>query len=291
MSEYTKANRKLWNAWTQIHETSEFYDNEAFKAGRSTLKSIELEELSDVCGKSLLHLQCHFGQDTLSWARLGARVTGVDLSDEAIKLAGLLAAELNLDARFICSDIYELPGVFDEQFDIVFTSYGVLAWLSDLDRWAEIIARFLKPGGIFYIVEIHPYSDTLDDWETEPGLGIRYPYFKPAEPMVFDAETSYAEPHAIHTDPIRNYQWNHSMAEILNALMDAGLHIQFLHEFPMTVFQQLPFMKEIDGWYRLPENLPEIPFLFSVKATKPEDGYKGLSARIGSPSVSLQNPK
>ncbi len=273
MSEYTNANRRLWNTWTRIHETSEHYDNEGFKAGRNTLKSIELEELGDVSGKSLLHLQCHFGQDTLSWARLGAKVIGVDLSDDAIKLAGLLAAELNLDAHFICSDIYELPDVLDERFDIVFTSYDVLAWLDDLNRWGEIIAHYIKPGGTFYIVEIHPYSDTLDDWETEPKLGIRYPYFLPAEPLVFDVETSYAEPDAKHTEPITNYQWNHSMAEILNALMDAGLHIQYLHEFPMTVFKQLPFMEEKDGWYRLPKNLPKIPFLFSVKATKLEDGH------------------
>ncbi len=268
MNKYTQANRKLWNAWTKIHENSNFYDNESFKAGRNTLKSIELEELGDVRGKSLLHLQCHFGQDTLSWARLGAKVTGVDLSDEAVKLAQSLAAELNLDARFVCSDIYDLPNILNEQFDIVFTSYGVLAWLNDLDRWAEIVARFLKTGGTFYIVEIHPYADILDDGETEPRLGIRYPYFQSAEPFVYDAETSYAAPDAQHT-PITNHQWNHSMAEILNALIEAGLQIQFLHEFPMTVFAQLSFMEERDGWYRLPEGLPEIPFLFSVKAAKP----------------------
>lgn len=275
MNDHTQANRKLWNAWTKIHETSKFYDNESFKAGRNTLKPIELEELGNVSGKSLLHLQCHFGQDTLSWARLGAQVTGVDLSDEAIKLARSLAVEINLDARFICSDIYALPYDFDEalseRFDIVFTSYGVLAWLGDLPRWAEIIAHYLKPGGIFYIVEIHPYADILDDWETELKLGIRYPYFQPSEPWVFHAETSYADPAAKHTEPITNYQWNHSMAEILNALIDAGLQIQFLHEFPMTVFAQLSFMEEKDGWYRLPEGMPEIPFLFSVKANKPDD--------------------
>lgn len=269
MTDYTQANRKLWNAWTKIHENSTFYDNVSFKAGRNTLKSIELEELGDVSRKSLLHLQCHFGQDTLSWARLGAQVTGVDFSDEAIALAQSLAAELNLEACFICSDIYELPDVLDEQFDIVFTSYGVLAWLSDLPRWTGIIAHYLKPGGTFYIVEIHPFTDTLNDWEPEKNLSICYSYFQPDEPMTYDAETSYAEPDARHTTPITNYQWSHSLGEILNALIGAGLQIQFLHEFPMTVFQHLPVMEERHGWWQLPEGSPELPFLFSVKATKP----------------------
>jgi len=270
MNNYTQANRKLWNAWTKIHEASEFYDNESFRAGRNTLKPIELEELGDVSGKSLLHLQCHFGQDTLSWARLGAQVTGVDLSDEAIKLAYSLAAELNLEARFICSDIYELPNVLNKHFDIVFTSYGVLAWLDDLSRWAEIIARNLKSGGSFYMVEIHPFADTLDDWDSgATQLGSRYPYFQPLEPMTFNAETSYAEPDAKYTEPITNFQWNHSLGEIINALLTAGLNIEFLHEFPMTVFQQLPFMEKRGGWWRLPDNYPELPFLFSIKATKP----------------------
>ena len=270
MSEYINANRKLWNAWTKIHETSDFYGNESFKAGRNSLKSIELEELGDVRGKSLLHLQCHFGQDTLSWARLGAIVTGVDLSDEAIMLAQSLAAELHLDARFVCSNLYELPKVLDEQFDIVFTSYGVLAWLSDLDRWGQIVAHYLKPGGTFYIVELHPISVTLDDWSDEPGLRIRYPYFHTKEPMEFDDGISYADPDPANAEKLTNYQWNYGMGEVINALIGAGLIIEFVHEFPMTGHLHLPFMqKDDDGWYRLPEGMPEIPFLFSIRAAKP----------------------
>ena len=269
MTEYTQANRKLWNAWTKIHENSKFYDNASFKAGRNTLRSIEREELGDVSGKTLLHLQCHFGQDTLSWARLGAHVTGVDLSDEAIRLAQSLAVELGLPARFICADLYELSTVLTEQFEIVFTSYGVLAWLSDLKRWAQIVARYLEPGGTFYMVEIHPFADTLGDWDTAATeLKVVYPYFQTSEPMAFDAETSYAEPEAKHTRPITNYQWNHSFSEIITALASAGLQIEFLHEFPMTVFQQLPFMEERDGWWQLPADMPALPFLFSLKATK-----------------------
>ena len=268
MNEHIQANKRLWNAWTKIHRESSFYDIQGFKAGRSSLKSIEIGELGNVRGKSMLHLQCHFGQDTLSWARLGAQVTGVDLSDEAIHLAESLAAELNLPARFICSNIYDLPDHIDEKFDIVFTSYGVLAWLNDLKTWAEIIARSLRPGGQFYMVEIHPLSDTLDDWDTASSLGIRYPYFQSEKPMVFEDETSYAEPENIHTEPMVNYQWIHSLGGILNALIQAGLTIEFLHEFPKTVYKQLAFMVLRDGWWCLPEEMPPFPLLFSIKANK-----------------------
>lgn len=269
MNDYTQANRQLWNAWTKIHENSAFYDNAGFLAGRSTLRAIELEELGEVRGKSLLHLQCHFGQDTLSWARLGAQVTGVDLADEAIKLAQSLAAQLNLPARFLRSDLYDLDETLNEQFDIVFTSYGVLAWLGDLTRWGQIIARHLKPGGTFYVVELHPISVTLDDDCPEAELRVRYPYFHTREPMRFDDSISYADPESRHAGPMPNYQWNYSLSEVLNALLAAGLQIEFLHEFPFTVYCQLPFMEQSpDGWWRLPAGLPEIPLLFSLKAVK-----------------------
>jgi ubiquinone/menaquinone biosynthesis C-methylase UbiE len=258
----------LWNTWTRIHERSEFYDLASFKAGRNSLKSIELTEVGDVAGKSLLHLQCHFGQDTLSWARLGARVTGVDLSDEAIALARSLADELGIEARFICSDLYRLPEHLDEQFDIVFTSYGVLTWLSDLQAWGQLVARYLKPGGSFHIVELHPISMTLDDELTEPALQICLPYFHSREPVKFDSECSYADEEIRH-ETMPSYEWNYSLSEVLNALIRAGLQIEFLHEFPMTTYQHLPWMrKDPDGWYRLPPEFPEIPLLFSVKATR-----------------------
>ncbi len=143
MDEYLKKNKELWNELTAIHAGSEFYDVDGFKRGKCSLSSIELEELGDVSGKSLLHLQCHFGLDTLSWARLGARVTGVDFSDKAIDLARSLSRDLKIEADFVQSDIYDLPDNLDGEFDIVFTSGGVLPWLPDLKRWAEIITHFL----------------------------------------------------------------------------------------------------------------------------------------------------
>ncbi|MCG2767215.1 MAG: class I SAM-dependent methyltransferase, partial [Anaerolineae bacterium] len=172
MTNYLETNRELWNGWAKLHIESAYYDVEGFKAGGESLHPLEIEEVGDVSGKTLLHLQCHFGQNTLSWARRGARVTGVDFSDDAIALACSLSRELDIEAEFIRSDIYDLPEVLDRQFDIVFTSYGVLCWLPDLTRWAEIVARYLSPGGTFYIAEFHPLLTMFDD----AGERLAFPY-------------------------------------------------------------------------------------------------------------------
>ena len=156
MKKYLQDNQKLWEQWTLEHEKSPFYDMAGFKAGRDRLRSIELSELGEVAGKSLLHLQCHFGLDTLAWARRGAIATGVDFSETSIVRARSLSRELNVATEFTCSDIYQLPNRLSGEFDIVFMSYGVLHWLQDLHRWGKIIAHFLKPNGIFYMVEKYP---------------------------------------------------------------------------------------------------------------------------------------
>jgi 2-polyprenyl-3-methyl-5-hydroxy-6-metoxy-1,4-benzoquinol methylase len=266
--EYFDANRALWNEYTSIHARSKFYDVEGFKAGRNSLHAFEIEEMGEVAGKSLLHLQCHFGMDTLSWARLGAKVTGVDFSDEAIELAEKLALELDLEAQFICANVYELPQVMQGKFDIVYTSGGVLIWLPDLPRWARIIAHFLKKGGTFYIAEIHPFSQVFDGDEGVKELRLKYPYFPPAGPLVFDVEGSYADREA-RIDRKVDYEWVHSMSDMLNALIGAGLRIQFLHEFPFTIFAQLPDLMEqgSDGLWRLKEAGDSVPLLFSLKAS------------------------
>lgn len=265
MDEHIKANREMWNKWAPLHAGSEFYDVEGFKNGRCTLKSIELEELGDVSGKSLLHLQCHFGLDTLSWARLRAKVTGVDFSDKAITLARSLSRELEIEADFICSNIYDLPKNLDGEFDIVFTSYGVLCWLPDLQRWAEVISHFLKPGGTFYIVEGHPLMTIFDNSEDATELKVTQPYFHTAEPMKWEGTGSYAgiQEDKLHT----SYEWTHSLGNILNALIRAGLRIEFLHEFPVASYPGFPFTEQDKaGWWRVKGN--NIPLTFSLKATK-----------------------
>ena len=160
---YIEINRQSWNSRLESHLRSDFYDVAGFLNGKSSLNSFELELLGDVTGKSILHLQCHFGQDTLSLARMGAKVTGVDLSDKAIAEANRLAQQMHLDATFICCDIYDLLNHLDHQFDIVFTSYGTIGWLPDLSKWANIVSRFLKPGGNFVFVEFHPVVWMFDD--------------------------------------------------------------------------------------------------------------------------------
>jgi SAM-dependent methyltransferase len=190
---FQTGNQNLWDEWTDIHIHSDYYDLRSFKAGRCSLRSIEIEELGDVTSKSLLHLQCHFGLDTLSWARRGAEVTGADFSDRAISFARQLSNEMAIPANFVHSDVIELPSLLDDEFDIVFTSYGVLAWLPDLTRWAEVIAHFLKPGGIFYIVEFHPFFCVFDDSDDIEDLRVAYPYFEAKKPLEVPVRGSYAD--------------------------------------------------------------------------------------------------
>jgi SAM-dependent methyltransferase len=270
MNEYLRANQRRWDQLTLEHKESEFYDLEGFKQGKDRLHSIELTELGDVAGRTLLHLQCHFGMDTLAWARRGATATGVDFSPEAISLARSLSDELGIPARFICSDIYDLPGILNEEFDIVFTSYGVLHGLPDLGRWGQTIANFLKPDGIFYIVEDHPFFRVFRA-KPEGEFKAERSYFYKQEPQKIIGTGSYATG---DQGPTREYYiWDHSLGEVINSLIDAGLKIEFLHEFPFAARAKFPFMElGEDGWWRLPlDQHGTIPFLFSLRARKPEE--------------------
>lgn len=269
MDEYTAANRVLWDEWTAIHEGSSFYDLEGFKRGGIRLSEYEREEVGPVDGKDLLHLQCHFGLDTLSWARLGARVTGADFSEAAIALARRLAGELGIDATFIRAELDELPATLAGDFDLVYTSRGVLGWLPDIGRWAEVVAHFVRPGGIFYVTEIHPVAHVFDDEDVRPGeLRLRYPYFSRAEPLALPVRGSYADRSAEVSAPVE-YGWPHGLGEIVTAIASAGLRIDFVHEFPFVEWE-VPFLEpREDGTWRLPGGQEgELPLFFSLKATK-----------------------
>ncbi|MHA1555586.1 MAG: class I SAM-dependent methyltransferase [Candidatus Heimdallarchaeota archaeon] len=268
MEEYYSANKKVWDEFAKIHFKSEHYRVKEFLAGETSLKPYELEDIGkEVKGRTLLHLQCHFGLDTLSWAREGAKVTGVDFSSDGVKLATHLAEEINIDAKFIQSNIYDLPDVLDEQFDFVYTSIGVLCWLHDIDRWGEIIAHFLKPGGVFYIAEIHPFSMVFDE-EHKKELTLRYDYFHNPEPMEFKVEGTYAEKDA-KVNAEKEYEWAHSLSDIVNALLKAGLKLEYLNEYPITVYEAFPFAKQDeDSYYRLKDQKAEIPLIFTIRATK-----------------------
>ena len=270
MNDVLDANRQLWDSWTELHENSPFYDIPGFVSGKTSLQKVELEELGDeVEGRELLHLQCHFGLDTLSWGRLGARVTGMDLSPKAMERARRLSRETNIPARFVESDLYALPEVLDEggTFDIVYTSYGAIDWLRDLDRWARIIAWFLKPGGIFYMVEFHPFALTLG----EDGRSIEDPYFPRAEPIQYEEKGSYAV--AAEEVTGHSHVWPHSLSEIVNAVLGSGLRLEYLHEFPESPYDCFPFTQEIEpGRAIIPGLEGKMPLLFSLRATKPTEG-------------------
>ncbi|MCK4565765.1 MAG: class I SAM-dependent methyltransferase [Candidatus Thorarchaeota archaeon] len=268
MDEYMNTNKELWDKLAKIHHDSEFYDVKGFLEGKQTLDPIEVSELLDLSGKKLLHLMCHFGMDTLSLARLGASVTGVDFSSEAIDLATSLAETAGIEANFVCSNVYDAANVLEEKFDVVFTSGGVITWLPDLEKWAEVIASCLKQGGFFYIREFHPFGYIFDDDDKVTELRVRYPYFQGKEPLVFEDEGSYADKDA-KTGKMKTYEWNYPISKIINALIKAGFRIDFFNEFNYSSYKALPFLIEGEGgrWF-LPEKKDSVPMMFSLKATK-----------------------
>ncbi len=250
-----------------MHKSSKHYDVNEFLQGGNTLDDVIIKEVGDVRGKSMLHLMCHFGLDTLSWARLGADVTGVDFSERAIELARELAKKAQIEARFICSDVYALDDVLAEEFDLVFTSDGVINWLHDLRAWANIIASHLRSGGSFYIREIHPFSYIFDDDCEDYVLKVRDPYFEVDRPLEFEGQESYTD--RFLDISLKSYEWPHSVSDIINSLIGAGLVIESFNEFPYSCYRSLPFMREYEkGKWWLPEKKRTIPFLFSIKARK-----------------------
>jgi 2-polyprenyl-3-methyl-5-hydroxy-6-metoxy-1,4-benzoquinol methylase len=267
MDKQISANQAHWDELVAINARSQMYALDQFKAGGCALHSLELEELGPVEGQTLLHLQCHFGLDSLSWARLGARVTGVDFSVQGIRLARQLSQECTIPAEFIESNLYELPEHLQGQFDIVFTSYGALTWLSDLPRWSRIVTHFLKPGGVFYMAEIHPVSMVFDEAAESLPLHAANSYFD-TEAIECEVEGSYADRSAEVKQKVC-YQWNYPLGQAVSALIEAGLQLEFLHEFPYTVFQQYPFLEQgQDGYYRLPGGKELIPLMFSLRGKK-----------------------
>ncbi|HBT76480.1 MAG TPA: SAM-dependent methyltransferase [Planctomycetaceae bacterium] len=227
-TDYLEINRRSWNWKTGQHIVSRFYDVDGFLAGKNSLNEIETNILGDVRGKSILHLQCHFGQDSLSLARLGAKVVGIDLSDAAIEKAQELNKTLGLDAEFICSDVYDLPNRLDRKFDIVFTSYGVLGWLPDLERWAGVIGRFTKPSGMFVLVEFHPVV-----WMFDPDFTkIDYPYSS-QEPIIEETGT-YTDMQEEAAIPTVN--WNHGIGDVVTALIRQKIAVEELVEYDYSPY-------------------------------------------------------
>ncbi|WP_299106472.1 class I SAM-dependent methyltransferase [uncultured Winogradskyella sp.] len=259
---YFEVNRATWNKKVAIHSQSEMYDLDAFKKGKSSLMPYELKALGNVKDKFLLHLQCHFGQDTLSWSRMGAKCVGVDLSDEGVKLAKQLNTELGLNAEFVCCNVLDTSEHVIETFDIVFTSYGTIGWLPDLKPWAKMIAERLKVGGIFYIVEFHPIAWMFD--YTDGKSEMKYHYSQ--DDVIYDEyEGTYANQDSKMIS--KEYGWNHGLSEVVNSLIEAGLTIDCLNEYDESPYDVFPDLVKTDSeMYKIKDQ--KFPMIFELKATK-----------------------
>ncbi len=262
MDKYFLDNQRLWDEKTAIHKDSDFYDLEGFKSGKNVLTPIEQAALGNVSGQEMLHLQCHFGLDSLSWARMGAKVTGVDFSPKAIALAREINTEVGLDARFVESNIYDLKENLQGQFDLVFTSYGTTIWLPDLQKWAEIVHHFLKPGGVFYMVDLHPSFLQFDFDKHE----VAFEYFNRG--VITEVEKgTYADPDA-DIEMVEHF-WSHPLSETMGALLDTGLKLLAFKEFPYCPYSCFPNMDQgPDGFYRYNGTKVPLPHLFSLKFQK-----------------------
>lgn len=267
--EFRAANRRNWDERVPIHrrDRSGFYAVERFLSGEKELHAIERDELGDVAGKRLVHLQCHFGLDTLILARQGAIATGLDFSPAAIAEARRLAAATGIAAEFVCADVYAARDVVAGDFDIAYVTWGTICWLPDLARWARTVASLLTPGGFLYFADAHPNMLILE--ERDDRIVPEFPIDTPADrPLVFD------EMHSYNDDPTplaasRTYQWIHSLSRLVNALLAAGLALEFLNEHPALPWPPFPMcVRGSDGMWRLPEQIPAFPLSLSLRARR-----------------------
>ncbi|NQV07102.1 methyltransferase domain-containing protein [bacterium] len=271
IDEFKAANRDNWDDRVAIHWGPDGYDAPGFIADPGRITDVVAFDSAhlDVAGKRLLHLQCHFGMDTLSWARLGADVTGVDFSEKAIEAARRISAESGTPGRFVLSELYGAPANLSGQFDVVYTGVGAINWLPDIQGWAQVVAHFLGPGGVFYMREGHPVLwglDWRDDGSTD--LQIRFPYFETPDPVPWDGATTYAGSGTL--DHTRTNEWNHGIGEVFSALTSAGLEVTTLTEHRSLEWQGLPHMTLCeDGLWRLPPGQRDlVPLMFTVSARR-----------------------
>lgn len=252
----------MWDERVPIHVASEFYDVAGFLAGATTLRPFELEEVGEVAGLTLVHPQCHFGLDTLSWARRGARVTGIDFSAPAIAAAQELAERARVEAEFVQADVYDTAKTLGgRRFDVVYTGLGALNWLPDLDRWASTMAELLAPAGRLYLAEFHPFTNVFG----YPELVLAESYFERG-PKRYDEPGTYADLDAptVHN---RSIEWDHTLGDVISAIAGAGLRIEFLHEHDYTLFPRWSCLDRREGGtYRLPEGTPRLPLMYSLSA-------------------------
>ncbi|QBI52708.1 class I SAM-dependent methyltransferase [Streptomonospora litoralis] len=258
-------NRRLWDERVPINAASEFYDLTGFRSGRDDLDSFQLDELGDVDGLDLAHLQCHIGLDTMAWARRGARVAGLDFSAPAVETAAALAAEAGLEgrARFIAADVYDaVEELGARAFDVVYTGNGALMWLPDISRWARTVAGLLRPGGRLYLAEFHPLTDVLDD---EDGATVVRDYFSRGA-RTYYSPGSYADWSAetVHNNAT---EWHHTLGDVVSAVAGAGLRVQFVREHETIPFQRYAALVADGGRFRYADRRTRLPLMYSLAAT------------------------
>lgn len=265
---FTDLNRDLWNKRVRAHLEHRLYPSAQVEAGTYEVGEPDRSDVGDVAGHRLIHLQCNAGADTLYWARRGAIVTGVDLSEVAIAEARRLSEVTGLAARFICADIYDIPRLDLGLFDAVYVSLGSLWWIPDLDRWAAIVADLLVPGGFFYITDVHPVGMALR--YRDERVVVAEDYFGPGEALLFETDGTYYETaEDFAAEPATECGWVHSLADVVSALAGAGLRIEFLHEHPFTFFGMFPgLVRDEDGRWTTPEGAPRVPLMFSLRARR-----------------------
>ena len=256
-------NLEAWNRRLEYHLVSDFYGMDAFLKGKNSIPEIDLALLGDVNGLDALHLQCHFGQDSLSLARMGARVSGVDFSQPAIDKARQLAEQLGLPAQFHCCDVRDtLQHIDSGSFDLVYTSYGTIGWLPELESWASVLAAALKPGGRLVFVEFHPVL-----WMFDNDLSnIRYAYHNDG-PIIEEESGTYADPEAPITTTTTT--WNHSLSEVIGALLGAGMELQQFQEYnysPYAIFKDM--LENQPGRYQIESYQGRLPMVYALGARK-----------------------
>jgi SAM-dependent methyltransferase len=261
-------NRAWWNERVPIHTASAFYDLAGFLADpdATTLRHFEIGELGDVAGRRLVHLQCHFGLDTLSWARRGAQVTGLDFSEAAIEAARAAADAAGLDARFVVGDVHDAVSLLGRDgFDVVYTGFGALTWLPDLDMWAAVAAGLLVPGGQLLLAEFHPFTAIVDN-----DFVVRRPYAA-GTPVEMDEAGTYADL-AAATHHNRARRWDHGLGQVVSAVAGAGLTIERLREIDETwePRERKSLVRAPErGTYVFPPGLPSLPLVYTLTARKP----------------------
>lgn len=262
---WRQLNRALWDERVPLHVASSFYDVEGFLADgtASNLQPFEIDEVGEVRGRTLVHPQCHIGKDTLSWARRGATVTGVDFSGPAVEAARELARRAGLPAEFVEADVYDaVDAVGGRTFDVVYTGFGAITWLPDIERWAQVMARLAAPGGLFYLAEFHPLHGIFGDH----ALTVEHPYFDEG-PLVCGEPGSYADLTAATTNNV-SVEWNHPLGAVVSAVVGAGFTVEALREYDYTLYPRWPFLERHGDAYRLPAGVPSLPLMYTLRARR-----------------------